>query len=68
MVAFFKIYLFYYSELFVTDVLNNSDLFYKDLSDGISCVYYAVWNGKPLVFIGGNCAIQVKIGIFSKII
>ena len=42
------------------DVINNSDLFYKDVQDGISSIHFGVCNNKPLVYIGGNCAIQVS--------
>ena len=45
--------------LFLQDVINNSDLFYKDVQDGISSIHFGVCNNKPLVYIGGNCAIQV---------
>ena len=51
---------FIYIKLYL-DVSNNSDLFYKDVSDGISCLHYGICNNRALVYIGGNCAIQVLI-------
>ena len=39
--------------------MKNQDLFYKDISDGISCVLYGSMAPlkQPLIFVGGNCSI-----------
>ena len=57
---FFLKLIFLNVDFWQKDVINNSDLFYKDVQDGISSIHFGVCNNKPLVYIGGNCAIQVS--------
>jgi len=48
------------TNLLAYDVDNNSDLFYKDIPDGVNSLLVGkVGNSpNPLVFAGGNCSIQ----------
>jgi len=50
----------YGSPLIMQDVFENKDLFYLDISDGVTCVYSGVFGSKNenLFFIGGNCSLQ----------
>nr|BAJ93985.1 predicted protein [Hordeum vulgare subsp. vulgare] len=42
------------------DVEKNSDIFYKDIPDGVNAMVFGYIrnNPKPLVIVGGNCSIQ----------
>ncbi|KAM9301908.1 BBSome complex member BBS2 [Gastrophryne carolinensis] len=48
------------TNLLAYDVYNNSDLFYKEVSDGANAVVLGSLGdvGFPLAVIGGNCALQ----------
>eukprot|EP00516_Mucochytrium_quahogii_P000978 CAMPEP_0203749128 /NCGR_PEP_ID=MMETSP0098-20131031/3800_1 /ASSEMBLY_ACC=CAM_ASM_000208 /TAXON_ID=96639 /ORGANISM=" , Strain NY0313808BC1" /LENGTH=801 /DNA_ID=CAMNT_0050638095 /DNA_START=282 /DNA_END=2684 /DNA_ORIENTATION=+ len=48
------------SSLLAYDVHNNSDLFYKDVQEGVNAVGFGKLSSveKPLVFVGGNCSLQ----------
>ncbi|GMI05389.1 hypothetical protein TrVE_jg13645 [Triparma verrucosa] len=48
------------TNLFAYDVENNSDVFYKEVPDGInSCIFGKVQDvDVPLAIVGGNCSIQ----------
>lgn len=46
--------------LFAYDIRNNSDIFYKDVPDGVNAMKVGTINAyeHPLAIVGGNCAIQ----------
>ena len=47
--------------LLAYDVLENSDLFFKDAPDGVNAIVVGVFGGAadvPLALVGGNCSIQ----------
>ncbi len=48
------------TNLLVYDVEKNSDLFYKDIPEGVHSLIYGKFSGvpDPLVIVGGNCSIQ----------
>ncbi|KAK3738831.1 hypothetical protein QZH41_011043 [Actinostola sp. cb2023] len=48
------------TNLLAYDVENNSDLFYKDVADGVNTIVIGHLGGydNPLAFVGGNCSIQ----------
>lgn len=50
-----------YHMLTLSDVEKNSDLFYKEIPDGINTLSFGFVKTipKPLLFVGGNCSIQV---------
>jgi hypothetical protein len=42
------------------DPEKNSDIFYKEISDGINVISFGfIKDFTPLVIVGGNCSIQV---------
>ncbi|XP_014663273.1 PREDICTED: Bardet-Biedl syndrome 2 protein homolog isoform X2 [Priapulus caudatus] len=42
------------------DVQNNSDLFYKDVSDGVNSIVLGMLGNRntPIAILGGNCSVQ----------
>jgi Bardet-Biedl syndrome 2 protein len=48
------------TNLLAYDVENNSDIFYKDVSDGVNSLVYGMVPTikSPLAIVGGNCSIQ----------
>lgn len=44
------------------DVEKNSDLFYRDVPDGVRCLTFGALPRapQPLAFVGGHCSIQVR--------
>ena len=47
------------TDLVVFDVYNNTEVFYKQMDDGVSalCVGPVEAGGPPIIFAGGNCSI-----------
>ena len=47
------------SALLVYDVEMNSDVFYKEVQDGVNCMCFGTLRGveEPLVIVGGNCSV-----------
>ncbi|XP_077978024.1 BBSome complex member BBS2-like isoform X2 [Glandiceps talaboti] len=48
------------TNLLAYDVQNNTDLFYKDIPDGVNSIVMGQLGGidAPLAIVGGNCALQ----------
>jgi Bardet-Biedl syndrome 2 protein len=48
------------NSLIAYDVEKNSDIFYKEITDGVNMVTFGILNNtnKSLLFVGGNCSIQ----------
>eukprot|EP01138_Halocafeteria_seosinensis_P000066 gb/GECG01000067.1/.p1 GENE.gb/GECG01000067.1/~~gb/GECG01000067.1/.p1 ORF type:complete len:768 (+),score=99.94 gb/GECG01000067.1/:1-2304(+) len=48
------------TSIFAFDTENNSDIFYRDVPDGVSCIAIGNVPGieRPLALAGGNCSIQ----------